>query len=235
MTRELPGKVFQDNEPPPRRTSFIVKLLGLVVILAAAYLGWYVYRTGSVPDLTDKRQQEKLIEQAKRDFNKAEEKATVYGEKAVDAMGKAADWAAKGLEDVRKRIKGNPPETKEEVSALVKDSGATVPPPKHVAPVETARAADKNPWDAPLQEAWNSFYRGVAEHSKSSPDNSREQVQTALREATPHFERTLNLLEEVRAKGGKGSEIDELENRTAKRLYDCKKRRSVTVGSVRTP
>lgn len=230
MTRELPDKVFRENEPPPRRkTSFLIKLLGLVILVVAAYLGWYVYRTGSVPDLTDKRQQDKLLEQARRDLSKAGDQATEFGGKAADAMGKAADWAAKSLDDVRKRIKGNPPETKEEVSALVKDSGATQVPPTPTTPTESARAV-ANPWDAPLQEAWNEYYRGVAEHSKSSPDNSRDQVQAALAAATPHFERTLNLLEEARVKGCKGHEVDDLENKTAKRLYDCKKRRSVTVG-----
>jgi len=223
MTRELPDKVFRDNEPPPRKTGFFAKLIGLLLVLLAAWLGWYVYRTGSMPDLTDARQQQKLLDQAKKDFSKASEHATEYGKQA-------ADWASRGLDDIRQRIKGAPPETKEEVSALVKDSSNTVPPPASKTPVEAARARDKNAWDEPLQEAWNSYYRGVAEHSKSSPDNSREQVQTALREATPHFERTLNLLEDVRLKGGKGSEISDLEHKTASRLYDCRKRRSVTVG-----
>lgn len=223
MTRELPDKVFKDNAPPPRKTGFFAKLIGLLLVLIAAWLGWYVYRTGSLPDLTDASQQKRLLDQAKKDLNKASEQATEYGKKA-------ADWAARGIDDIRERIKGKPPETKEEVSALVKDSGNTVPPPASKAPIEAAKSRPVNAWDEPLQEAWNAYYRGVAEHSKSSPDNSREQVQTALREATPHFERTLNLLEEVRLKGGKGSEVDDLEHKAAQRLYDCRKRRSVTVG-----
>lgn len=223
MTRELPDKVFKDNDPPPRRTGFFVKLIGLLLVLLVAWLGWYFYRTGTVPDLTDERQQQKLFDQAKKDFNKASEQATVYGKKA-------ADWAARGLDDIRERIKGKPPETKEEVSALVKDSGNTVAPPESKAPVESSRTKDVHPWDGAVQEAWTAYYRGVTEHSKSSPDNSREQVQTALREATPHFERTLNLLEEARRNGAKGSEIDDLEHKAAQRLYDCRKRRSVTVG-----
>lgn len=230
MARALPEEKFRE-EPPPRRMGFFTSLLLLIVVAAGAWFAWYSYREGQIPDITDKKQQQKLLDQAREDIEVGKEKATELGEKAAEGARKAADWAERSFDDLRKRIKGKPPESTEEVATLVKDSGAdtkAIPPkPDTITPPPAAKAAPANAWDPLLEEARNEYYRGVAEHAKSDPSFSRDQVQSALRAAAPHFAKTLNLLEDVRAKGGEGPEIADLEHKTAVRLYDCRRRMAI--------
>jgi hypothetical protein len=232
MARALPEEKFRGDEPAPRRRmGFFTKLFLFLLLIAAGWFAWYSYRAGGIPDVTSRSVQDKMLKQAREDLEVGKEKAVELGGQAAEGARKAADWASRSIDDLRKRIKGKPPETSEEVTTLVKDSGSdtkAIPPqPPEPAPPTASKPAPANAWDATLEEARNEYYRGVAEHAKSDPSFSRDQVQAALRAAAPHFARTLDLLEEVRAKGGAGSEIADLEHKTAVRLYDCRKRLAV--------
>ena len=216
--------------PGPRKTRFIFKLLGLCLVGIAAWLGSYVYRYGTLPDLTDYQQQQKLLKQASEDARSARDATTT-------AATKIASWAERGLADLQKLIKGKPPETKEEAEALVTESqqglqkkGEKTPPPP---PVDKATPA------APAQPLANPpFTRAKAEYRlgqeayrlalevyvQTDPSAPQEQVQKYLRKAEPLFVRCLDALERARKEGGSGPEIDSLEQKAAIRLYDCRKR-----------
>jgi hypothetical protein len=231
MARQLPEETFREEKaPPPRRSSFLFRLFALIVLIAACWLGWYAYRQGELPDVTDPAQQQKMLDTAKTDLHQAEGKAVELGHKAADAAKVAADWASRSIEDIRARIQGKPPETKEEVHELVKDSSKEVATvslgdePAKKADVASAPVHAKKPWDDSLKNAWDEYYAGVAEHAKSDPSFSTDQVQKALHAAAPHFEQTLNLLDDVKAKGGTSPAVADLEHKTAVRLYDCRKR-----------
>ncbi|HYG77206.1 MAG TPA: hypothetical protein VEK08_19535 [Planctomycetota bacterium] len=233
---EYATKEAEPRLPAKRRPSFFFRLLGLLLVLFAGWLGWYSYRQGQLPDLTNEAQQKKMLEQAKADLQKAEEKTS-------EASRKFVSWAQVNLEELKTRIKGKPPESKEEISTLVneskkevgsaekngeptlrgagdKDSGAKKP--------EAAKPASKA--DTLIAEARSHYRTGLGAYAQTDPSASQQVIQAKLREAEPHFVKCLDLLEQARAQGAGGAELDSLEQAAAKRLYDCRKRMELARG-----
>ena len=75
-----------------------------------------------------------------------------------------------------------------------------------------------------LDTAHEEFIVGCKAYENTSPSNPSATVQKYLRVAAPHFERALDLCDKARGQGVKGGDIDQLEEDSAKRLYDCRKR-----------
>jgi len=222
---------YAQNEgarPTRRRTSFIAKFLFLLLVLLAAWIGWYAYRQGKVPDLTSEEQQKKMLQQAKEDLVVAEEKAT-------EASKQFVSWAKLNIEDLKKRIKGNPPESKEEVSDLVNESkrevsvkdreaslGGTDKGGAGAKTAQTGAAGTKA--ESLMKLARESYRTGLGAYAQTDPSSPQQQIQSKLREAEPYFIKCLDLLEQARREGAGGAELDSLEQAAAKRLYDCRKR-----------
>jgi len=222
---------------PRRPTSFLAKLIGLILIGLAAWIGWYAYRQGKLPDMTDEKQQKLMLDQAKEDIAKAESQAT-------EASQKFVSWAQRGIDDLRTRIKGKPPESKEEVSLLVdeskkevaeveKGSGKLQPGGVESAPIavkksESDKALSKG--EQLISEARAHYRVGLAAYADTDPSAAQKLIQTRLREAEPHFVKSLDLLEQARIQGAGGANLDSLEQSAAKRLYDCRKRMELSRG-----
>jgi hypothetical protein len=240
---------YAKNEPPRKpkaKTRFLFKFLGLLLVALAGWLVWYSLREGKLPDLTNEAQQKKMLAQAQQDLDKAEKKAT-------DVSKTVVSWAEQSLDALRTRIKGKPPETKEEISDLVNESK------REVAQNDggfgggsgTARrgkdAADKGgvekggPPAAPgappapkskgqqlLDEAREQYKQASAVYALADPAASQKVVQDSVHKAAPLFSKCLDLLEAARTNGATGGDIDTLEQAAAKRLYDCRKRMELT-------
>ena len=234
-TKEAPRK-------PKAKTRFLFKFLGLVLIGLAAWIGWYSMRQGKLPDLTNEEQQKKMLAQATQDFDKAEKKAT-------DVSKKVVSWAEQSLDDLRTRIKGKPPETKEEISDLVNESKREVaqnPPgfggpsagggngpdsgPQKAGPpvAPAAPAAPKSKGQQLVDDAKEQYRQAAAVYALADPMSSQKIVQDSVHKAAPLFSRCLDLLEQARTNGATGSDLDTLEQSAAKRLYDCRKRMELT-------
>lgn len=199
------------RQSAPRQTRFVFKLMGLLLVGLAGWLGWYAYRKGELPDLTNPEQQRRLLAQAHEDLKDAEQKA-------VETSRAVVNWAERSLEDLKTRIKGKPPESKEEVAALVTESerDAVKAPPPAAAP---SRA------EVLMLEAREAYNQGRAAHARTNPVTaSQAQVQENLRIAGPHFSRCMDLVEEARKLGHVDSEMESLEHLAASRLFDCLKR-----------
>jgi hypothetical protein len=198
----------------PKRTRFLFKFLGLILVGLAALWLWYSYKQGKLIDPTDEKQQRATFDQASADAQRAAQKTK---EASVDALA----WAQRSLGDLQKLIKGKPPETKEEVKALVDES-------KQAAAKEPAKPAASAPAIAPppspIADAQAEYRTGQDFYIKTDPMASQQQVQSNLHLAEPHFSKCLDLLETARTRGVNGPEIDRLEQAAARRLYDCRKR-----------
>jgi len=220
----------QPAPKPKPGTSPVFLLLGFMLIAVALIIGWYSYRVGKVVDISDPVQRDQTLAQAESDLKKAVSKSTEVGEKVIEKTaaltGQVTDWAKRNLDDLKSRIKGKPPETKEEISALVEESKKSVEsatlipaPPEgggKPVPARTESAA----WEQAREE----FKIGQSAYAKTDPASPSQQVQLNLRVAEPHFVKCLNFLERARLEKVNGAEIDRLEQAAARRLYDCRKR-----------
>ncbi|MCZ7644286.1 MAG: hypothetical protein M5U26_03230 [Planctomycetota bacterium] len=114
---------------PPRKTRFLFKLVGLVLFALAAWLGYRFYKTGELPDVTSEEGQRKLAGDLKADVGKAADAAKPVVE---EVASKVSEYVSYTLDNLRGKIKGKPPESKEEVKALVDESKqlADAKPPK---------------------------------------------------------------------------------------------------------
>ncbi|HEY3325380.1 MAG TPA: hypothetical protein VGP72_33315 [Planctomycetota bacterium] len=184
--------------PPPRRTRWIFKLLGLLLVPLAGWMAWYSYREGRIPDWLNPEEQRRAKSVAKGD------------------LGHAYDWMRANLEQLRARIKGPPPETPQQVKDLVSESRDNVqaPPPKE----------DKPKTLSVLDEAREEYRRGEEAYAKSDPSGSTDEVQANLRLAEPRFAHCLELLDKAAKEQADAKEREKLEQNAARRLYDCRKR-----------
>ena len=225
------------RKAPPRQTSCLFKLVGLLLVLLAGYLGYFTLgywrRTGQLPDFTDAGTQKQVL---------------VQGELDLEVTKKASQEVLAKLEftlaDLQKRIKGKPPETKEEISALVKESKESTPRDGAEksgtgSGAEPSSGADSAKTPAPnagtasegtLAQAQAEYRKGEEAYIHTDPfQASQEQVQKYIRIAAPHFEQALKLLDEARQRGTQGPAIDRLEEKAAKRLIDCRRRMEMHV------
>jgi hypothetical protein len=210
----------------PRRTRFIFTLLGLLLVALAGWMAWYAYRERRLPDWLDPNEQQRAARQAKTD------------------LVVARNWLEVSLEELQKRIKGPPPDSNEDVTALVAESQRNVgfvPPP----PVNTekrkqndaapdgraesngnAAVPPKPPAAAPspLDPARQEYTRGESFYAKTDPSGSFETIQKHLHLAEPCFVRCLELLDRVTKAPAIVTDVEKLEQSAAKRLYDCRKR-----------
>lgn len=199
----------------PKRTRFLFKFIGFLLVLLVGAWGYYSYKSGKPLDLTDPKQQAETLDAARKDAQLAAEKTK---EASVDALA----WAERSLGDLQKLIKGKPPETKEEIKSLVDESKqAVAKEPEKPAPV--APSAPPPP-PSPIAAAQTEYRVGQEFYALTDPMASQKQVQTNLHLAEPHFSKCLDLLETARTHNVNGPEIDRLEQAAAKRLYDCRKR-----------
>lgn len=216
---EYAVKTEQEKESrrqKPKHTRLLFKFLGLVLVALAALWVWYSYKQGHPIDLLDEKQQRATLEQARDDAQHA-------AQRTQEASADALAWAQRSLGDLQKLIKGKPPETKEDVKALVDESkqAAAKEPSK---PAAHTSAPAIVPPPSPIADAQAEYRIGQDFYIKTDPMASQQQVQSNLHLAEPHFSKCLDLLEAARTKGVIGSEIDKLEQAAARRLYDCRKR-----------
>lgn len=220
------------------------RLWSLVALALVVVGGWIVYQwaaKGKPPDLTSERGRNEALDALKSDVNKAADASKPY----VDvAAAKAREFYEYTLDDLQKRLKGKPPESREEITKLVKES-------------EEATRNDPSPWDKTkpadagaktggtpdeprvtnlpeknpatpatgyLAEAQAAFQAGSKAYAQTDPANSQETVQVHVRIAKRFFEKSLTLIDRARAAGQGSAQLDALEEKVTKRLYDCNKR-----------
>lgn len=204
---------------PPRRTRFIFKLLGLLLVALAGWMAWYAYRERRLPDWLDPHEQQRAARQAKTD------------------LVVARNWVEASLEELQQRIKGPPPDSNEDVKALVAESqrNTTFVPPPPVHPDQpdakpagnAALVVPPKPPSAvpsPLDPARQEYQRGETYYAKTDPSGSFETVQKHLHLAEPCFVRCLELLDRLPKNASIAADAEKLEQSAAKRLYDCRKR-----------
>lgn len=215
---------------PPKKTGLLFKLIGLVLVAFAGWLGYRWITTGKAPDLSDQGLGE-VTKDLTGDVNKAADAAKPLAEKSLAAINGL-------LADLKEKIKGKPPETKEEIAALVKEDQEALTqedvarpwkpsgkaPPK--AAGESASASKSAPKaSGALAEAQAAYAAGAKLYVKTNPMSaSQSEVQKYIREAAPHFQKCMDLCEKARGEGQRGETVDALEQMAAKRLYDCNKR-----------
>lgn len=211
---------------PKAKTRWYFKLLGLLLFVLA---GWIAYRTfvqGKKLDLNSEKGQQELLGDLQKD---AAEAGKVVAEKAK-VLG---DWA---MEDLGKMIKGKPPETDEEAAQLVKESkeemaayqkAAEAAKQAVAAKTETANTAPAAPAKpaGAYGQAQSEYSEGAKYYARTNPlKDSSSDIQKNIRLAAPHFSKCLDLCEKARGEGNGGPGLDDLEQKAAKRLYDCNKR-----------
>ncbi|MBI3831268.1 MAG: hypothetical protein HY291_17245 [Planctomycetes bacterium] len=218
----------------PKRTRFVFKVLGTLLALFIAIFCCRWVATGRPPsDLASVEGQRELA-------NETEE---------------TVSWAS---QDLKKLLGSNAPETKEDTVKLVEESKeqvlagekkssvaapanrtvTPVPAPKKPAAPVAVRQPDrtsgpsaryfpeKNPL---LNAARDAFQQANVYHAKSDPRVADfDSIQKNIRLAIPLFERCLDECAKARQRGFKGAEVDVLEQAAAMRLYDCRKRETVT-------
>lgn len=229
-----------------RRLRTILGLVGFIVLILG---GWIIYTfvaKGKIVDLTSERGRKEAFGSLKDDAEKVAETTKPYIEEAAT---KAKEYYSYSLDQLKNRMKGKPPETKEEITALVKESQeatAQAPSPwdKTSTPGEAAKTSEPAksgtepsepsapkvtnlPKPAELDgnegKAQLDGTTGMQAYAKTDPMNSQETVQVHLRIALKFFERSLTEIDKARAEG-KGGSLGALEEKVTKRLYDCKKR-----------
>src|SRR5579862_5203802 len=78
---------------PIRRTRFLFKFIGLLLVLAVAWFAWICYRKGDIIDITDPNQQRQALKQVGDDVDGA---ADATKKASVEAI----DWARHSLGDL---------------------------------------------------------------------------------------------------------------------------------------
>lgn len=225
------AKKDEGQAKPRPKTRFVFKFAALIIILLIAYLAWFFVRTGRKPEdiaqLLDETKRGELIDQMADDYRKA-----------VNAGDDARKWAEREFKDwdraLTERLKSPPPKTKEESSALVKETKQKLEqPPVPPTPVDTGKAtgpAEKkveppatrtNP---ALAKALEEYEIGMRSYAMTDPAAPQAQVQRYLRLAAGHFEACLYWLDQARAQKVAENVIETYEQPATKRLYDCRKR-----------
>ena len=221
-------------QEPVRRTPFLIKLIGFVLLCVVAWWGWHSYTAGKIIDLTDEKQQQEALNQVNKDLAQVNKDLAVAADKTREASVQAIDWARSSLGDLEKLIKGKPPQTNAEIKELVDESKLATDKEKSAAPApgpvvvmpETSKPVQTipQPPPGPIADAQAEYRLGQDAYAKTDPMAPHDQVQKFIRVAEPHFSRCLDLLEAARKRGVNGAEIDQLEQASARRLYDCRKR-----------
>ncbi|MCK6471075.1 MAG: hypothetical protein L6R28_04950 [Planctomycetes bacterium] len=218
-----PSQRERKKYKPQAKTRWYFKLLGLLLVALA---GWIAYRTfvqGKKFDLNSEKGQQELLGDLQKD-------ATAAGKVVVEKAKVLGDWA---MEDLGKMIKGKPPETDEEAAALVKESkeemaanqkAAEATKQAVAAKTDSASAAPAKPAGA-YGQAQAEYSEGAKYYAMTNPlKDSSSDIQKNIRLAAPHFSKCLDLCEKARGEGNGGPGLDDLEQKAAKRLYDCNKR-----------
>lgn len=212
---------------PKAKTRWYFKLLGLLLVVLA---GWIAYRTfvqGKKFDLNSEKGQQELLGDLQKD-------ATAAGKVVAEKAKVLGDWA---MEDLSKMIKGKPPETDEEAAQLVKESkeemaahqkAAGAAAPEAATPssaTESAKPAAAPKPAGAYGQAQAEYSEGAKYYARTNPlKDSSSDIQKNIRLAAPHFSKCLDLCEKARGEGAGGPGLDDLEQKAAKRLYDCNKR-----------
>lgn len=210
---------------PKAKTRWYFKLFGLLLIALA---GWVVYRTFVL-----KKPVDVLTQKGRDDFVKETADVVKEGGKAIAEKAELlGNWA---MEDLSKMIKGKPPETDEEAAALVKESKqemaeyqkAAQAAKEAVASAKTEKAVSAVPAKpaGAYGQAQAEYGEGAKYYAMTNPlKDSSADIQKNIRLAAPHFSKCLDLCEKARGEGVGGPGLDALEQKAAKRLYDCNKR-----------
>ncbi|GMV83669.1 MAG: hypothetical protein AMXMBFR7_48530 [Planctomycetota bacterium] len=205
---------------PPKKTGFLFKLIGLVFVALAGWLG-YRYYIGKPVDISDRKGLEKAAGELTADMDKAAQAAKPVVEEAASKIGEYFTYT---LDSLREKLKGKPPETKEEITQLVDESKqiSSAPPPK---PPDTPPGKPTAP-PSKLEQARLDYQTGSRAYAKADPSAAQQQVQVYVRIAGKYFDRSLRALEEVPS-AQRNAAVDELEQAVARRLYDCNKRKEM--------
>ena len=258
MADQKPSKM---REEPPAQMGCFMKLIGLCLVVAVGWWGYYSYRQGRMVNISDPEEQKRAEKQLTKDIVVAKEKST----QAIDTASELGDEAWKQLtrsvESLRKKIRGTPPEKPEDISLLVEESKKAVADDKSKRDVEPLIRRTINPDGSitiekrypngpkpelpnddsivikrepgstaavvppsTLVDAQREYILGCDAYKMTDPASPSSQVQKYIRVAAPHFEKALDLCDKARAEKVSGGGIDQLEEDSAKRLYDCRKR-----------
>ncbi len=158
----------QESKPP--RTRWVFKLLGLVLLLFLIWLGyrWIVNKKNPLDLFTIKGQSE-LLDDLDSSMNELSKSVN-------DGLSDAGKW---GLGELEKMISGKPPETKEEIAALVDESKQEIEneqcrrqeqqvqtPQTQTQPQAPSNAHKKSPREKTQPQAT------TGSHSKKQPSNA---------------------------------------------------------------
>jgi hypothetical protein len=232
---------------PPRKTSCLTKLLLLVLLLILGWLGLFFHRHGRLPDLGLASDRQTVMGELTKDAKVAKEKTVEVTQKTADLTCRVASWANRQISDLYKLIKSKIPETKEEISAQVQQTGQEVEKAKGTSSTgkaaglaaegNTTSAASRDdppreprtgpvrptlaPWFARARE---DYLLGSQHYALTDPVTApSDQIQRELRLAEPFFVRCLDALEEG-AKGRPDAQVEALQEATAKRIVDIRRR-----------
>jgi hypothetical protein len=213
---------------PPKKTRFLFKLIGLVLVALVGWYGYNVYKSGKVFNPMDPKDQQEIAKSLKKDMGKVVDKTKPYAEEGIK---KAVEYLKYTYEDLKKKIKGRPPETKEEVAALVEESQREVKAADEAAN-KAAGSATKTPEPKPPPKPAGAYAQAKAAYREASRyyakahpvKASQEEVQNNIRLAAPLFDKCLALCEKARKEGVSEAKIEGLEQAAARRLYTCRKR-----------
>jgi hypothetical protein len=221
----------EEGQAKPRpKTRFVFNLAAFVLLLLVVYIAWFFIRTGKKPsqvaELLDEKSRAELVEQMAFDWRAA-----------AHAGKEASVWAEKEFKDwdraLSQRLKSPPPKTKEESSALVKETKEHLeaPPAGTGQPAGvTGKKAEpaRSTVNPAMTKAINEYADGMKAYTMTDPAAPQAQVQQYLRLAAGHFEVCLYWIDQARAQHVAASVIDRYEQPATKRLYDCRKRMELT-------
>lgn len=219
---------------PPRKTRFLFKLIGLVLVGLVGWYAYYAYKSGRMPNPLDPKEQQEISQSLKKDVGKVVDKAKPYAEKGLE---KAVEYLKYTYEDLKKKMKGRPPETKEEVAALVEESQREVKAADEAARKSAGSDSTKTAERKPPPKPAGAFAQAKAAYREASRyyanahpvKASQDEVQKNIRLAAPLYEKCLDLCEKARKEGVSEEKIEGLEHAAAQRLYTCRKRMELKI------
>ena len=230
----------------PRKTRFIFKIAGVLLLLFSVLLGVRWVAMGKPPsDLVTVEGQRELAHETQEAVSAIRTWAqgdliTLAGGQVPESEADSARLVEESKVFTEGAEKGTPTAAKAEPTRVspkrtVADSKPATPKPTRTAPSAYAQgrnadslglsSAQAYPWLAPARDA---FAQANVYYAQCDPRNAAyDAIQKNIRLARPLLERCLDECDKARRKGHQGGELDSLEQNAAMRLYDCNKRATV--------
>ena len=123
MSEQKPSKMRVEE---PAQMGCFMKLIGLCLVAAVGWWGYYSYRQGHMVDITNPDEQKLAKEQLDKDVVVAKEKSNEALHKAGELGDEAWKQLNRTVDSLRAKIHGKPPEKPEEISLLVEESKQAV-------------------------------------------------------------------------------------------------------------